>query len=88
MWRGHEVPPPSAFGLPPRTPLNKMLEHFSDAVRVVRFADGRPDVTKKYFWPHELGEHLWDQQPDSVTVYRADGATMIYRIGSASAVAE
>ena len=24
VWRGHEVPPPSAFGLPPRTPLNKV----------------------------------------------------------------
>lgn len=55
---------------------------------MMRFADGRPGVTKKYFWPHELGEHLWGQKPDDVTVYRADGPVTIYRHGRASAVAE
>jgi hypothetical protein len=49
---------------------------------LIRFADGRPAVTKRYFWPHELGEHLWGQQPDDVTVYRADGPTTAYRLGA------
>ena len=42
VWRGHEVPPPTAFGLPARTPLLKLLEHFDDTVTVVKFPDGRP----------------------------------------------
>jgi hypothetical protein len=53
-----------------------------------RFADGRPGVDQKYFWPHELGEHLWTQQPDSVMVFRSDGESLIYRRKKASTVAE
>ena len=55
---------------------------------LIRFADGRPGVKKNYFWPHELGEHLWSQQPEDVTVYRAEGPATAYRYRPASAVAE
>ncbi len=54
---------PDAGGLQCSTRVSEFL---------MRFADGRPGVTKKFFWPHKLGEHLWGQNPDSVTVYRAD----------------
>ena len=37
VWQGHQVPPPAAFGLPPRTSLSRMLEHFSDAVRSTHY---------------------------------------------------
>ena len=77
MWRGHEVPPPSAFGLPPRTPLNKMLEHFSDAVRVVRFADGRPARLQAVV-PREVTLGLCapttDKLPDSAADAAANAA--------------
>ena len=44
VWRheGAEVPPPAELGLPPKLSLQKMLEHFTDAVSVVTFPDGRP----------------------------------------------
>ncbi len=44
-----------------------------------RFADGRPAVPERYFWPHELGEHLWTQSPDRVVIFRSDGQNMSYR---------
>lgn len=44
---------------------------------LARFADGRPGVTKKFFWPHELGEHLWGQNPDRVTILRSDGRHIV-----------
>lgn len=43
-----------------------------------RFADDRPAVSTRYFWPHKLGEHLWTQQPDRVIVYRKEGPNMVY----------
>lgn len=46
---------------------------------LMRFADGTPAVSRRYFWPHQLGEHLWTQQPDRVTVFRAQGQSMVYR---------
>lgn len=55
---------------------------------LMRFSPGRPVVMKKYFWPHELGEHLWDQQPEVVLVYRADAPAMAYRYRDSSTVAE
>lgn len=47
-----------------------------------RFAEGKPAVPARYFWPHELGQHLWTQSPDRVMVYRKDGESMIYRRAS------
>lgn len=55
---------------------------------LMRFADGRPSVTEKYFWPHELGEHLWAQQPDDVTVYRDNGEIQTFRRGANGASSE
>lgn len=43
-----------------------------------RFADGRPAVQAHYFWPHELGEHLWAQSPDRVVIFRSGGPTLAY----------
>jgi hypothetical protein len=72
------VPPPSAFGLPPRTPLNKMLEHFSDAVRVVRFADGRPARLQAVV-PREVTLGLCaptaDKLPDAAAAHANTNAT-------------
>lgn len=45
---------------------------------LMRFGDHRPYVPKLYFWPHELGEHLWTQQPDRVLIYRRHGESMAY----------
>jgi len=55
---------------------------------LMRFADGRPVVDKKYFWPHELGEHLWTQQPDRVMVFRSNGDNHVYRRNAESTAAE
>ena len=72
------MPPPSAFGLPPRTPLNKMLEHFSDAVRVVRFADGRPARLQAVV-PREVTLGLCaptaDKLPDAAAAHANTNAT-------------
>lgn len=46
---------------------------------LMRFADGRPGVKEKLFWPHELGEHLWAQSPDHVWIFRRDGPSKVYR---------
>ncbi len=43
-----------------------------------RFADGKPAVPTRYFWPHKLGEHLWTQQPDRVMVFRNKGQDRVY----------
>lgn len=53
---------------------------------LMRFADGRPAVPGKLFWPHELGEHLWTQEPDSVMVFRSDGESDVYRRDTGSGV--
>ncbi len=46
---------------------------------LMRFTGDHPHVTKKMFWPHKLGEHLWTQNPDSVMVFRSEGDSLIYR---------
>ncbi len=46
---------------------------------LMRFTGDRPAVPRKIFWPHELGEHLWTQNPDSVMVFRSDGGSYLYR---------
>jgi hypothetical protein len=53
-----------------------------------RFADGRPDVPDRYFWPHNLGEHLWTQSPDRVVVFRRDGDSLAYRRVGGSSIHE
>ncbi|KAL1523893.1 hypothetical protein AB1Y20_018812 [Prymnesium parvum] len=46
VWRGHTLPSPAELGLPPRLPLQKMLERFDDTVEVVQFADGSPPIVR------------------------------------------
>lgn len=55
---------------------------------LMRFADRRPHVTEKMFWPHKLGEHLWTQHPDRVLIFHADGETHQYQRDPASPVVE
>jgi len=41
VWHGLELPPASAFGLPARMSLQRMLQlHFADTVEVITFPDG------------------------------------------------
>ncbi len=49
------------------------------------FADGRPAVHARMFWPHELGEHLWKQSPDRVLVFRSEGESQVYLRDTGSA---
>lgn len=53
---------------------------------LMRFAGGRPNVNKAYFWPHKLGEHLWSQHPDRVWVFHAQGEHQVYHYEVDSAV--
>jgi len=46
---------------------------------LMRFADDKPAVPAKMFWPHKLAEHLWTQSPQSVLVFRSDGQGYVYR---------
>jgi hypothetical protein len=70
---------PDAGGLQCCTRVSELL---------MRFADSRPAVSKRYFWPHKLGEHLWTQNPDRVLIFRAQGRNETYRRNSDSTVAE
>lgn len=53
---------------------------------LMRFADGRPFVPHKMFWPHDLGEHLWTQSPDRVMVFKRNGPAYVYRRDTPQAV--
>ncbi len=70
---------PDAGGLQCCTKITEFL---------MRFADGRPHVNEKIFWPHKLGEHLWTQNPDRVLIFRADGESSAYRKHVTSRAAE
>jgi len=41
---------------------------------------GAPYVTirKRYLWPHDLGRHLWHQNPDRVTVFRVESGMEVW----------
>ncbi|GAB4108203.1 MAG: hypothetical protein Kow00105_14540 [Phycisphaeraceae bacterium] len=43
-----------------------------------QFADGAPDVPERFFWPHQLGDHLWGQHPGRVLIYRAGRPVEVY----------
>lgn len=45
---------------------------------LIRFAEDRPRIDEKMFWPHKLGEHLWTQNPDSVLIFRSEGDSLEY----------
>jgi hypothetical protein len=61
---------PDAGGLQCSTKVSEFL---------IRFANDKPTITQKQFWPHKLAEQLWTQNPDSVTVFRSDGNNQVYR---------
>ncbi len=70
---------PDAGGLQCSTRVSEFL---------MRFTNDRPNVPTKMFWPHKLAEHLWTQNPDSVTVFRSDGNNQLYRRYSKSILSE
>lgn len=70
---------PDAGGLQCCTRVSELL---------MRFASGQPELSKRYFWPHKLGEHLWTQNPDRVLIFRAQGPDEVCRRNTDSTVAE
>jgi len=35
-------------------------------------------VEKRYFWPHNLAEHLWTQSPDRVVIFYNHSPDRVY----------